>query len=199
MEKHIVWHEKLVQRHDRHRLNKHGSCLLWFTGLSAAGKSTIAHHLEKELFDRGVRSYVLDGDNVRHGLNANLGFTREDRRENLRRIAELSKIFVDAGHVVLAAFISPYREDRDMVRRIVGPDFFEVFVKCPVDICEQRDPKGHYRKAKQGVIKNFTGVSAPYEEPENPDLVLDTVESDVEDCVARVLRMLEEKRFLLLF
>lgn len=199
MEKHIVWHEKLVQRHDRHRLNKHRSCLLWFTGLSAAGKSTIAHHLEKELFDRGIRAYVLDGDNIRHGLNSNLGFSRDDRKENIRRIAELSRLFVDAGNVVLAAFISPYREDRRMIREIVGDDFFEIFVKCPVDICEQRDPKGHYTKAKQGVIKNFTGVSAPYEEPEDPDLVLDTVELDVEACVKSVLTMLEDRRFLLLF
>jgi adenylylsulfate kinase len=200
MNKHVVWHEKLVHRHDRHRLNKHRSGVLWFTGLSASGKSTIAHHLEKDLFDRGIRAYVLDGDNIRHGLNSNLGFSRDDRKENIRRIAELSKLFVDAGNVVLAAFISPYREDRKLVRETLGDDsFFEIYVKCPVEICEQRDPKGQYKKAREGIIKNYTGISAPYEEPENPDMVVDTVELSVEESVRSVLEMLEDNKFLLLF
>jgi adenylylsulfate kinase len=199
MEKHIVWHETLVSRQDRNRMNKHRSGLIWFTGLSASGKSTIAHHLERELFDRGIRAYVLDGDNVRHGLNANLGFSREDRRENLRRIAEVAKIFADAGVVVLAAFVSPFREDRLFVRDVVGENgFFEIFVKCPVDVCEMRDPKGLYKKARAGVIKGYTGVDAPYEEPENPDLVIDTVALDVEASVQKMLEFLDSRKFLLL-
>ncbi len=197
--KHIVWHESLVSRRDRNIMNKHRSGVIWFTGLPSAGKSTIAHHLEKELFDRGIRAYVLDGDNIRHGLNSNLGFSREDRRENLRRIAELSKLFVDAGIVVLAAFVSPYKEDRQYVRDIVGDDsFFEVYVKCSVEVCEKRDPKGHYKKAKAGIIKEYTGVSAPYEEPENPDLVIDTEELNVEESVKAVLEFLDKKKFILL-
>ena len=196
---HVVWHESLVSRKDRNRMNKHRSGVVWFTGHSASGKSTIAHHLEKELFDRGVRSYVLDGDNVRHGINSNLGFSRDDRRENLRRIAEVSKLIADAGIVVLAAFISPYREDRAYVRSTVGADaFFEVYIKCDVDVCEMRDPKGLYKKARAGIIKGYTGVDAPYEEPLNPDLVLDTQALDVDQCVRKVLEMLDEKKSILL-
>jgi adenylylsulfate kinase len=196
---HVVWHETLVNRLQRNRLNKHKSGLLWFTGLSAAGKSTIAHHLEKELFDRGIRCYVLDGDNVRHGLNSNLGFSREDRKENLRRIAEVSRLMVDSGLVVLAAFISPYREDRAFVKNSMGDDsFFEIYVKCSLETCEKRDPKGHYKKAKEGVIKNYTGISAPYEEPVDPDLVIDTDVLDVESSVQKVLELLDSKKFILL-
>lgn len=199
MSKNIIWHEHLVERRDRNRMNKHRSGVVWFTGLSASGKSTIAHHLEKELFERGIRSYVLDGDNVRHGISSDLGFSREDRRENLRRIAETAKLFSDAGIVVLAAFISPYREDREFVREIVGNgNFFEVYVKCPVDVCEARDPKGLYKKAKAGEIKGYTGVDAPYEEPENPDMVLDTGAMDLESCVGTVLKFLDGKKFILL-
>jgi adenylylsulfate kinase len=199
LEKHVIWHETLVNKQDRNRINKHKSGLVWFTGLSAAGKSTIAHYLEKDLFDRGIRAYVLDGDNIRHGINANLGFSREDRKENLRRIAELSRLFVDAGVVVLAAFVSPYREDRAFVREIVGnKSFFEVYVKCPVEVCEQRDPKGQYKKARAGIIKGYTGVDAPYEVPESADLVIDTVELDVESSVNKVLEFLDERKFLLL-
>jgi adenylylsulfate kinase len=180
-------------------MNKHRSGLVWFTGLSASGKSTIAHHLEKELFDRGIRAYVLDGDNVRHGINSNLGFSRDDRRENLRRIAEFSKLFVDAGIVVLAAFISPYREDREFVREIVGGDnFFEVYIKCPVDVCEKRDPKGLYKKARAGIIKDYTGVDAPYEVPETPDIAIDTDELDVESSIRSMLKFLDSQKFLLL-
>ena len=196
---HVVWHESLVNMADRHRANKHRSGAIWFTGLSASGKSTIAHHLEKELFDRRIRSYVLDGDNIRHGINSNLDFSREGRRENLRRIAEISKLFVDCGIVVLAAFISPYREDRAFVRDIVGTDqFFEVYVKCGLDVCEKRDPKGLYKKARAGLIKNYTGVDAPYEEPETPDIEIDTEGLNVEESVDKILAFLEEKRFILL-
>ncbi len=199
MDKHVVWHEQLVSRRERNVMNKHRSILVWFTGLSASGKSTIAHHLEKELFERGVRSYVLDGDNVRHGISNNLGFSREDRRENLRRIAEVSKLMVDSGVVVLSAFVSPYREDRSYVREIVGADdFVEVYVRCPVEVCEQRDPKGLYKKARAGVIKGYTGIDAPYEEPQSPDVVLDTMELDVEDAVRKVLEYLDSRKVILL-
>jgi adenylylsulfate kinase len=196
---HIVWHETLVSKLDRNRINKHKSGVIWFTGLPSSGKSTVAHHLEKELFERSIRSYVLDGDNVRHGINSNLGFSREDRRENLRRIAELSKLFVEAGIVVLAAFVSPYKEDRAYIKDIVGDDnFFEIYIKCSVDTCEKRDPKGHYKKARDGIIKNYTGVSAPYEEPEAPDVVLDTEELDVESSIKKILEFLEKNKFILL-
>jgi adenylylsulfate kinase len=196
---HVVWHETLVSRQDRNVLNKHRSGLIWFTGLPSSGKSTIAHHLEKELFERGIRCYVLDGDNVRHGINSNLGFSREDRRENLRRIAELAKLFVDAGLVLLAAFVSPYREDRDFVRAKVLPEnFFEVYVKCSPETCEKRDPKGSYSKARAGIIKNYTGVSAPYEEPPSPDLVIDTEKLDVVESVQTLLKFLDAKKFILL-
>ncbi len=195
----VVWHPKLVNRKERERLNKHRSGVLWFTGLPASGKSTIAHFLEKEFYDRGIRSYVFDGDNIRHGLCSDLGFSREDRKENLRRIAEVCKLFVDAGIVVLAAFVSPYREDREYVREKIGREqFFEMYVKCSVETCEKRDPKGHYKRAKEGKLKGFTGIDAPYEEPTSPDLILDTEKYDLQDCVDKVLKMLDKKRFLLL-
>jgi adenylylsulfate kinase len=181
---HVIWHKVHVTREDRARLNNQQSGLVWFTGLSASGKSTIAHAVEKKLFDRRVRTYVLDGDNVRHGINSNLGFTREDRKENLRRVVEVSKLFMDAGILVLAAFISPYREDRQAVREsFEGDHFVEVYVKCPVEECEKRDPKGQYRKARSGIIKNYTGISSPYEEPANPDILLDTMNMGLDQCV----------------
>jgi adenylylsulfate kinase len=196
---HVVWHETLVTKRDRNLLNKHRSGLIWFTGLPSSGKSTIAHHLEKELFERGIRCYVLDGDNVRHGINSNLGFSREDRKENLRRIAELAKLFVDAGIVLLAAFVSPYKEDREFVRAKVLPEnFFEVYVKCSPETCEKRDPKGNYSKARAGIIKNYTGVSAPYEESLTPDLVIDTEKLDVVEAVQTLLEFLDAKKFILL-
>ena len=196
---HIIWHNGYMTRADRNNLNNHKSGLVWFTGLPASGKSTIAHHLEKELFDRGIRSYVLDGDNIRHGLNSNLGFGREDRKENLRRIAEISKLMVDAGIVVLAAFISPYREDREYVRSIAGnEEFFEVYVKCTPEVCENRDTKGHYKKARAGIIKNYTGISDPYEEPQTPDLIIDTEKYDIETSIKIVLDLLDKRNFLIL-
>ena len=199
MTKDIVWHETLVDLQDRNRKNKHKSGVVWFTGCPASGKSTIAHHLEKELFNRSIHCHVLDGDNVRHGINSDLGFSREDRRENLRRIAELSKLFVDAGLVVLAAFVSPYCEDREYIRQIVGSEFFfEAYVKCSIETCEKRDPKGQYKKARAGLIKEYTGISAPYETPPNPDIVLDTEELDVESAVKKVLEFLDRKKFILL-
>jgi len=197
MENYVVWHNSHVSRDDRNSLNNHKSGLVWFTGLPSSGKSTIAHGLEKELFSRGMRTYVLDGDNVRHGLNSNLGFSREDRRENLRRIVELSKLMVDAGLIVLAAFISPYREDREYVRsRFDGDNFLEIYVRCSVEECERRDPKDNYKRARAGLIKDYTGVSAAYEEPESPDLVIDTEEVNLATSVQRVLDLLEKKNFI---
>lgn len=194
---HVRWHHGFVRREDRNRLNNHKSGLVWFTGLSASGKSTIAHHVEKRLFEKGIRTYVLDGDNVRHGLNSNLGFSPEDRRENLRRIAELSKLFVDAGILVLAAFISPYRKDREYIRnRFEGDNFLEIYVRCSIEECEKRDPKGQYKKARAWIIKNYTGISAPYEEPENPDLIIDTEKTDITTSVEQVLELLYKKNFI---
>ena len=195
---HVVWHNGYITREDRNRLNGHKSGLVWFTGLSASGKSTIAHLVEKELHRMGVRTYVLDGDNVRHGINSNLGFSREDRKENLRRIVELSKLFVDAGVLVLAAFISPYRADREYIRdRFQSDNYLEIYIKCSINECERRDPKGNYRKAREGIIKNYTGVSSPYEEPESPDLVIDTEKEDIETSVKMVLSLLDNKKFFI--
>lgn len=191
----IVWHKGYIDREARNKLNEHKSFVLWFTGLSASGKSTIAHLVEKELYEQGIRTYVLDGDNVRHGLNADLGFNRDDRRENLRRIVEVCKLMVDAGIVVLTAFISPYREDRAYVKSRLKNDYIEIYVKCSVEECERRDPKGLYKKARAGIIKNYTGVSSPYEEPENPDLVINTEALGIKKTVEKVLFYLRERIF----
>ena len=193
----IVWHAGNVTREDREKINGHKGFTVWFTGLSGSGKSTVAVAVEKALWDRGVRTYILDGDNVRHGLNANLGFSPEDRTENIRRIGEVAKLFNDAGLVALTAFISPYRADRDKVRALMGAgDFLEVFVDCPVEECEKRDVKGLYAKARAGQIKEFTGISAPYEAPEKPELVLRTHELSEQQSVEKVLGFLEEKGYI---
>jgi adenylylsulfate kinase len=193
----IVWHAGHVTRADREKLNGHKGFTLWFTGLSGSGKSTIAVAVEKALCERGVKTYILDGDNVRHGLNSNLGFSPEDRTENIRRIGEVSKLFNDAGLVALTAFISPYRADRDKVRGLMGEgDFLEVFVDCPVEECEKRDVKGLYAKARAGQIKEFTGISAPYEEPSKPELVLRTAELSEQQSVDKVIAHLEEKGYI---
>ena len=184
----VVLQRSLVGRGDRERRHGHRSRVLWFTGLSGSGKSTIAHEVERRLHGTGMHTYVFDGDNVRHGLCGDLGFSPEDRGENIRRIAEMLKLFLEAGIVGLAAFISPMREDRERVRRIVGPEnFIEIYVKCPLEVCEQRDVKGLYQLARAGKIKNYTGVSAPYEEPENPDLILETDSCSLEECTRRVV------------
>ena len=181
-----------ITRRKRNILNRHASGLLWFTGFSGAGKSTIAHGVEKELFKRGLRSYVLDGDNVRHGISANLGFSRKDRNENIRRIVEISKLFVDAGLIILASFISPYKDDRELVRTAFqGDNFYEIHVKCSIEECQRRDPKGMYLKARQGLIKNYTGISAPYEEPESPDLLIDTESTDIATAIHLVLQFMD--------
>lgn len=197
MENHIRWHNGFIKRQDRNRLNNHKSGLIWFTGLPSSGKSTIAHLVEKYLFEKGIRTYVLDGDNVRHGLNSNLGFSRDDRYENLRRIVELSKLMVDAGLIVLASFISPYREDRKYVKeRFHNDNFLEIYVKCSIEECEKRDPKGNYKKARAGIIQNYTGISAPYEEPENPDLIIDTEKLSLQNSVQEVMKLLKERNFI---
>jgi adenylylsulfate kinase len=193
----VVWHEATIHRSDRETQNGHRSGILWFTGLSGAGKSTLAHAVEQRLHARGVRTYVLDGDNVRHGLCGDLGFSEADRRENIRRIGEVAKLFIDAGVVVLTAFISPFRSDRDRVRSWVAPeDFLEIHCRCSVEICETRDVKGLYKKARAGGVKEFTGISSPYEEPLAPELDLDTGNLELEQCVAMVLQLLGERGML---
>ncbi len=188
----ITWHQGIVTREDRERLNGHQGAVIWFTGLPSSGKSTVAHALEYELFKRGCRTYVLDGDNIRHGLNKDLGFSPEDREENIRRIGEVAKLFADAGIIVLTAFISPYRADREKARKLNPKNFIEVYVKCDLAVCEQRDPKGLYKKARRGEIQEFTGVSAPYEEPENPEIAIDTGGLSVDECVNLIIRYLED-------
>jgi adenylylsulfate kinase len=198
MENHnIVWHKQSVAVDDRWKTNGYKSCLLWFTGLSASGKSTIAHELDKKLHLTGIHSYTLDGDNVRHGLNKDLGLNPEDRKENIRRIGEVSKLFIDAGLVVIAAFIAPYREDRQKVRDLLNREqFIEVYVKCSLSECEKRDPKGFYKKAREGTIKQFTGISAPYEEPENPEIILETDKISIDECVNEISRYLIQNRYI---
>jgi adenylylsulfate kinase len=189
----IVWHPGAVTRADREQLNGHKGACVWLTGLSGSGKSTIAVDLEKALWSRGVRAYILDGDNIRHGLNKNLGFAPADRTENIRRIGEVAKLFVDAGLVALTAFISPYRADRDQVRAIMPQDFVEVYVDCPVEVCEQRDVKGLYKKARAGEIEEFTGVSAPYEAPLSPELTIRSSELTVAQSVDTILGCLASR------
>jgi len=194
---HITWHQGHVTRGERQKLLGQRGVTIWLTGLSGSGKSTIAVAAERELVEDGRLAYVLDGDNVRHGLNANLGFSPEDRTENIRRIGEVAKLFTDAGLIVLTSFISPYRADRDAVRgKMEAGDFVEVYVAASVETCESRDVKGLYKKARTGEIPEFTGVSAPYEEPERPELVLDTNTQTVEESVRQLVGYLREKGYL---
>lgn len=184
----IVWHNATVNRARREQLNGHRGAVVWFTGLSGSGKSTIAHSVEEQLFQRGCHTYTFDGDNVRHGLCSDLGFSEDDRHENIRRISEMTRLFLDAGVIALTAFISPTRQDREKVRRLIGKqDFLEVYCECPLEVCEQRDVKGMYRRARAGEIKNFTGISAPYETPDHPDLVLQTGSHSIADSVNQVI------------
>ncbi len=193
----IYVHTGAVTHTDREALLKQKGCVIWLTGLSGSGKSTIAYALERRLFDIGHLAFVLDGDNVRHGLNANLGFSREDREENVRRVAEAAGLFATAGLITATSFISPYASDRDKARNLIGTHrFIEVHVQAPIDVCEARDPKGLYKKARKGEIASFTGVSDPYEEPTAPDLVLRTAEDDLESCVTHIERLLVEKGFI---
>ena len=178
---HITWHESAVTKVERQQRNQHRSVVIWFTGLSGSGKSTISVALEKALYQQQVHTYRLDGDNVRHGLNNNLGFSPEDRKENIRRIGEVSKLMVDAGLITITAFISPYQADRDEVRNLLDDkEFIEIYTSCSIETCESRDPKGLYQKARNGEIKGFTGINAPYEEPNNPEIIIDTEQDSIE-------------------
>ncbi len=196
MSSNIVWHDAAVSAIERTQRKGHKPCVLWFTGLSGSGKSTIANAVDRLLFDRGCHTYLLDGDNVRHGLNADLGFDDISRRENIRRITEVAKLFTDAGLIVSTAFISPFKEDREQARAIAGVHFIEVFVDTPLAVCEARDPKGLYKKARQGDIPNFTGISSPYEAPENPEVHLQTNEMTIEASAQQVIDYLVEKQIL---
>jgi len=189
----ITWHHAAITHEDRVRLNGHRSAVIWYTGLSGSGKSTLAHAVEEALFDKGCRTYVLDGDNIRHGLNKNLGFSPADREENIRRIGEVAKLFMDAGIIAMTAFISPYRADRDKARALAGDNFIEVYVKCDIDVCEQRDTKGLYKKARAGEVKEFTGISAPYEEPLDPELIVDTAKETLAESMQKVLALLQAR------
>ena len=189
----ITWHQSEIDQAAREELLKQKGCVIWFTGLSGSGKSTVANQVAGHLHQSGQITYVLDGDNIRHGLNKNLGFSPEDRQENIRRIGEVAKLFADAGLITTTAFISPYRQDRDAVRDIMSPDrFIEVFVDCPLEVCENRDPKGLYKKARAGELKGFTGIDAPYEAPQNPELIVNTNELDVAGCTEQVIAYLME-------
>jgi adenylylsulfate kinase len=193
----VVWHEQSLTKELRRKQNGHNSFVLWFTGLSGSGKSTVANAVAKRLFDDGIKNYVLDGDNVRHGLNKDLGFSEEDRKENIRRIGEVSKLFVDGGQVVLTAFISPFTADRELVRNLLEDDeFVEVYIKCPIEECEKRDPKGLYVKARQGIIPDFTGIDSPYEEPVNPELIIETNASSIEESVEQIIAYLKKRNFI---
>ena len=191
---HTVWHEPTIFRADRENLNGHKGAILWLTGLSGSGKSTLAHAVEEELHKMDMHTFVLDGDNIRQGLCKDLGFSDKDRTENIRRIGEVSKLMVDAGIIVLTAFISPFRKDRQIARDLVQKgDFIEIFCKAPLDICEQRDPKGLYKKARAGQIPEFTGISSPYEEPENAELIIETGNKSVDECVEQIIAFLKNK------
>lgn len=189
----VVWHDHKVERSEREQFLKQKGVVLWFTGLSGSGKSTIANEVSYKLHKMGKVSYILDGDNIRHGLNKDLGFSPEDRKENIRRISEVANLFADAGLITITAFISPYIVDRDFCRSLVGDGrFIEIYAKASLDTCEKRDPKGMYKKVRAGIIKEFTGISAPYEEPLNPELVIDTDKESIEDSTDKVIDKIEE-------
>ena len=194
---HTVWHAPTIQREHREKLNGHKGAILWFTGLSGAGKSTIAHALEDTLHKQNIRTYVLDGDNVRRGLCKDLGFTDTDRAENIRRIGEVSRLMMQAGVITLTAFISPFRSDRQIARSLVDTgDFIEIYCKAPLEVCEGRDPKGLYKKARAGQIPDFTGIDSPYEEPQTPEIVVDTEQQSVDECVETILTWLKQYEIL---
>lgn len=190
----ITWHKPLVTREDRETINGYKGAVVWLTGLPSSGKSTLGHEVERLLFERGCSSYVLDGDNIRHRLNKDLGFSPEDRKENIRRIGEVAHLFADAGMIVLTAFISPYREDRDQARSLNERGrFFEVYCRCSIEECEKRDPKGLWQRARKGEIKEFTGVSAPYEEPEAAEIIVDTDRYTLGECAEQIIRCMEQQ------
>jgi adenylylsulfate kinase len=191
---HVVWHRALVKPYDRNIMNGHKSVNIWFTGYSGSGKSTLAHALEKRLYDMNCRTFVFDGDNVRHGLCNDLGFSIKDRRENIRRITEMVKLFLDAGLIALTAFIAPFQKDRDIIKSHLGSDnYIEVYCDCPLYICEERDFKGIYKKARQGLIKDFTGISSPYEPPQSPDIVLQTGSQPIDACIEQLICIMKAR------
>lgn len=190
----IIWHPAAISKSDRQSLNGHKSCVLWFTGLSGSGKSVLANAVDEKLYRKGIQSYVLDGDSIRHGLNKDLGFQTGDRIENIRRIGEVAKLFVDSGQIILTAFISPFREDRDMVRALFPKgEFFEIYVKCPLHVCEQRDPKELYKKARNGKIKHFTGIDSPYEAPLSPDFIIESDQTSISDGADLIINALQNR------
>jgi adenylylsulfate kinase len=198
-DKNIKWHKAKVTKKDRWMQNAHRSALIWITGLSASGKSTIATELEHQLFGDKINTFVLDGDNVRHGLCKDLGFSADDRRENLRRVGEMAKLLVDAGVLTIAAFISPYAADRNSIRALFNADdeeFVEVYLKCDLSVCEQRDPKGLYKKARAGEILQFTGISDPYEEPASPEIIIETDRLTVQESVSSIIRHLKARKII---
>ncbi len=195
--KNIVWHDHHVSKNERSEIKDQKPCILWFTGLSGSGKSTVANAVESQLLTLKKHTYLLDGDNIRMGLNKGLTFSDEDRIENIRRIGEVSKLFVDAGTIVLSAFISPFQNERDVVRALVEEgEFIEVFIDTPLEVCESRDPKGLYKKARKGEIPNFTGISSPYEAPTNPEIHIKTADFDIEACAAQIVSYLKEKSYI---
>lgn len=199
IDRNVKWHNPKITKKDRWGSNKHKSALIWITGLSASGKSTIAIELEHRLFQKQIKTFVLDGDNVRHGLNKDLGFSPEDRKENLRRVGEVAKLLVDAGILTIAAFISPYTSDREAIRELFSSDneeFIEVYLKCDLAVCETRDPKGLYKKARRGEIPEFTGISQPYEVPANPGITIETDRLDIEESVETIIKYLKNKKII---
>ena len=190
----IIYHAASVTRERRNQLNNHKSVVIWFTGLSGSGKSTLAHSVEEVLFSKGCKTFVLDGDNVRHGLTSNLGFSNEDRKENIRRIGEVTKLMMEAGLIILTAFISPFREDRIAVRNLISDgDFIEIYCKASLETCEARDIKGLYKRARLGEIKNYTGINSPYEIPDNPELIIDIDKEVLEESVSKIISFLQTK------
>lgn len=197
MGKNIVWHPSAVSKEEREQLNKHKSFVLWFTGLSGSGKSTIANSVDRKLYEFGKRSYLLDGDNIRHGLNKDLGFGDKDRRENIRRIGEVAKLFTDSGQIVLTSFISPFAEDRNHIRSLFpAGEFYEIYLDCPLEVCEKRDPKGLYKKARNGDIKNFTGIDSPYERPEHPELEINSAHISPEKAAVTIINYLKKRELI---
>ena len=193
----VIYHQASVTRERRNQSNNHQSVVLWFTGLSGSGKSTLAHVLEEKLFNKGCKTFVLDGDNVRHGLNSNLDFSDNDRKENIRRIGEVAKLMLESGLIVMTAFISPFREDRTAVRNLISnSDFIEIYCKASLKTCEERDVKGLYKRARAGEIKNYTGIDSPYEAPENPELIIDTDKETLDESVSKIYNFLERKAII---
>jgi adenylylsulfate kinase len=195
--KYLTWHNGLITKEHREQRNQHKGFVVWLTGFSAAGKSTIARRVERRLFKKGIQTYVLDGDNIRHGLNKDLGFSPGDRAENIRRVAEVAKLFADAGMIVFTAFISPYRKDRNIARALIGRDrFIEVYVQADLETCQKRDPKGIYKKAVKGLIRQFTGISASYEVPLNPEIKIDTEKLSIQESSQKIIDYLVNKKII---